>query len=123
MKRSLIPILLVVALLGCSQCATTPTGQPQYLKILYGADAVYDAAMSACATAYAGQLISEAGKAKCIELGGYYVAARAQAAKAIELYNATKDAAVMDQINYWVTYALGVAAQIVTEYDKVKVGA
>lgn len=123
MKRVFIPALLIVVLLGCTQCVTVPEGQPNYLRVLFGADAVYDASMSACATAYAGKLIGEAGKARCIELGGYYVAARAQAVKAIELYNSTKDASAMEQVSYWLSYSLGIAAQIVAEYDEVKVGA
>lgn len=108
-------IVVVICSIMLSSCATTQLGS---VKVLYGADATYDAAMSACATSYNSKLIGEAGKAKCIELGGYYVTARAQAAKAIELYNTTKDAASLEQVNYWVNYALGVVAAIVVEMGK-----
>jgi hypothetical protein len=116
MKR-ILAIAACVLLLAVG-CATTPTSQPAYLKILAGADAAYDAAMTACASSYNARLIGEPGKAKCIELGGYYVTARAEAVKAIELYNSTKDAAVLDQISYWTSYALGIAAQIIAEIGK-----
>jgi hypothetical protein len=109
---------IAVCLLLLVGCVTTQTSQPAYLKILYGADAAYDASMSACASSYNSKLIGEPGKLKCIELGGYYVAARANAVKAIDTYNASKDASALDQVNYWVSYLLGLTAQIISELAK-----
>ena len=120
--RRIITIAAVVMLLAAG-CATTPTSQPSYLKILYGADAAYDAALTACASAYNAKLVGPAGKTTCITLGNYYVTARAEAVKAIELYNSTKDATALEQVTYWTSYCLGIAAQIMSELNNTaKVG-
>ena len=121
MKKYLF-ITLAVVLMGCATTGTQ-TREEGYMRIISAADAIYDTAMTTCATAYANHLIQEPGKIQCINLGGYYVQARSMAVNALATYDKTKDAADLEKVVWWVTYAEGVAANIIAEVNKIKAGA
>ena len=116
-------VVYIMMTAGCATTTGTVAAQPDYMKILTAADDIYDVAMTGCAAAYTNHLIGDIGKAKCISLGNYYVTARAQAVAAIAAYDASKLDTDLQKITYFVTYAEGIAANIVAAYNTAKAGA